>query len=202
MKATMKMLDEMEHNRLADLTQFLQSFSVWHREVNKWLQSTARVLHSHTVTTSPGRMRVNDLVRAESKCQEMLHYHNRNYLLTPLVQFWKKWAQQHSWLRKLLQKRLVLTTRNRRRFFLLCLYEHATARHLYRRQVSKAVAYGNIVHKKFAFACFVLHHRQVSQHLHAFMLVLLLSGTYYHHHGGCWVGWCCLKALVFFKSSM
>ena len=87
-------LDAIERGRLSDLTHFLHSFSTWHREVHKWLQSTARSINPENGNTTPGKLSVNAIrgqlqedIRKESLCERMVQSFRRRQLIQ-LAEFW------------------------------------------------------------------------------------------------------------------
>ena len=165
--------DEMERRRLTEMTQFLHNFGAWHREVNRWLQSTVRGLQAEANGASPkgklnitvnslnaSRGQLQDAIHLESLCEQMLQSHNHK-LLNPLLELWMHWTWQRRRL-QLLSRRLVsLSRRNRLASIFRRLYENCTARRLYRRQLSKAIVYGRIVHAKFGFAGLADHQQQM-----------------------------------------
>lgn len=157
----------MERKRLSELTHFIQNFGTWHREVNKWLQSTIRGLHSEGHSPALGKLNVSasrghllDAIRIESLCETMVQSRHRKYLFY-LMDIWTFWAFRRRRLHLLSNRLIALTSRTCQRSFLWRFYENATYRRLYRRQVSKSIAYGRLVHKKFGFAGLVTHQQQV-----------------------------------------
>jgi len=156
--------ENMERRRLTETTQFMHNFGAWHREVNRYLESTVRGLHEETNGTSPkgklnitvnslnsSRGQLQDAIHLESLCEQVLRSHNQK-LLQPLVEFWVHWTWQRRRLHLLSTRLDALLRRNQRASFFCRLYENCTARRLYRRKLSKAIVYGRIAQAKSGFA--------------------------------------------------
>jgi hypothetical protein len=156
--------DNMERRRLTETTQFMHNFGAWHRELNRWLESTVRGLHEETKGASPkgklnitvnsmnsSRGQLQDAIHLESLCEQVLRSHNQK-LLQPLLQLWVHWTWQRRRLHLLSTRLDALLRRNQQVSFFRRLYENCTARRLYRRQLSKAIVYGRIAQAKLGFA--------------------------------------------------
>jgi hypothetical protein len=152
--------DNMERRRLTETTQFMHNFGAWHRELNRWLESTVRGLHEETKGASPkgklnitvnsmnsSRGQLQDAIHLESLCEQVLRSHNQK-LLQPLLQLWVHWTWQRRRLHLLSTRLDALLRRNQQVSFFRRLYENCTARRLYRRQLSKAIVYGRIAQAK------------------------------------------------------
>jgi len=158
---------EIERKRLSEMTHFIQNFGTWHREVNKWLQSTVRRLHAEGCSPTPGKLNVSasrgnllDAIRIESLCETMVQSRNRKNLFC-LVEFWSFWAFRRRRLHSLSNRLAALILRSVQGSFLWRMHDNATSRRLYRRQVSKSIQYGRLLHTKNGFAGFFKHHLQV-----------------------------------------
>ena len=164
-------LDRMERTRLAEITKFLQNFSAWHTEVNNWISRTVRGLKpaGSESRTPTGKLNViacrgNLLasIRTESMCEQMLQTLKRRQVLAS-VELWSQWSFHQQKLRLLLKKFVCWVNRRCQQSFFVRFLNNATARRLYRRQVSKAVVYGRLVHKKMGFGVFIMHTFFVSE---------------------------------------